>query len=83
MIHSIRVFLWGIVAELEYQLYPWKTSSPPDCVKSEHRIEENYYQNFNDDWLKSHDDKINRLQSEMIWVQQEIHRLHVHNKTNQ
>tara|TARA_Y100000004_G_scaffold30567_1_gene31846 strand:- start:1736 stop:1987 length:252 start_codon:yes stop_codon:yes gene_type:complete len=83
VIYSIRVFLWGIVSELEYQLYPWKTTSPPEWVKSEQKIEENYYQNFNDDWLKAHDDKINRLQSEMIWVQQEIHRLHVHNSTNQ
>ena len=54
MIHSLRVWLWGIVAELEYQLYPWKTSTPPEWVRPEHKIEENYTQNFNDDWLKSH-----------------------------
>lgn len=82
MIHSLRVWLWGIVAELEYQLYPWKTSTPPEWVRPEHKIEENYTQNFNDDWLKSHDDKISRLQQEMIWVTQEIHKLNVYHNTH-
>lgn len=82
MIYSIRVWLWGIVSELEYQLYPWKTSTPPEWIGHEHKIEENYAQNFNDDWLKSHEDKISRLQQEMIWVTQEIHKLNVYHNTH-
>ena len=82
MIRSIRIWLWGIVAELEYQLYPWKTSTPPTWVKPEQRIEPDYEQNLNYDWLKSHDDKIAKLQTEMIWVIQEIHKLNVELKTH-
>ncbi|MEK9894539.1 MAG: hypothetical protein VW454_06225 [Pelagibacteraceae bacterium] len=78
---SIRIWLWGIVAELEYQLYPWKTDSPPKYVEEKYVQPPDYEKNFNDDWLKAHDEKIARLQQEMIWVQQEIHKLHVHNRT--
>lgn len=83
MIHTIRVWLWSFVVELEYQLYPWKTTTPPEWVRTEHKVEQDYIQNLNDDWLKSHDDKINRLQNEMIWVQKEIHKLNVHYKTHE
>jgi len=82
MIRSVRIWLWGLVAELEYQLYPWKTSTPPEWVKPEHRVEPDYEQNLNYDWLKSHDEKIGRLQQEMLWVQQEIHKLNVEYKTH-
>ncbi len=38
---------------------------------------------LNDDWLKSHDDKITRLQDEMIQVQKQIHKLHIHYATGE
>lgn len=82
MLFNIRVFLWSAIAELEYILYPWKTKSPPEWVRPEHKMPEDYEKNFNDDWLKSHDEKINRLQQEMIWVQQEIHKLNVYHNTH-
>jgi len=83
VIHKIRVWLWGIVSELEYHLYPWKTINPPQCMIDKYNLPEvNYEQNFNYDWLKSHDDKISRLQTEMIWVQQEIHKLNVEHGTH-
>ena len=31
MIRDIHIWLWGMVAELEHVLYPWKTKSPPNC----------------------------------------------------
>ena len=72
LIRTIRVWLWGIVSELEYQLYPWKGARETD----EH---EEYtplpYDPNNDDWLKSQEERINRLQEEMIYVQREIHKL--------
>jgi len=83
VIRSIRIWLWGIVSELEYQLYPWQTDQPPKWVEEKYTPPPDYESNFNDDWLKSHDDKISRLQSEMIWVQQEIHKLHIHNNTGE
>ena len=79
MIHSIRVFLWGIVSELEYQLYPWKTKTPPSWAIERHNLP-NYRDDELDDilyreWVKAHDDKIGRLQTEMISVQNQIHKL--------
>tara|TARA_B100000902_G_scaffold248791_1_gene235441 strand:- start:5244 stop:5507 length:264 start_codon:yes stop_codon:yes gene_type:complete len=83
MLRSIHIWIYGIVAELEYILYPWKTSTPPawaikkwnlnDETNTDGEIEESV---LNYDWLKSHDDKINRLQNEMIYV------INVINKNN-
>jgi len=81
VIRSVRIWLWGIVAELEYQLYPWKTSTPPEWVRPEHKIEPDYEQNLHYDWIQSHDQKISRLQEEMIWIQKEIHKLNINLKT--
>ena len=74
LIRPIRVWLWGIVAELEYQLYPWKGA------REIHEHEEYIPQpldksTFNDDWLKSQEERISRLQEEMIYVQREIHKI--------
>lgn len=75
MFRSIHIWLYGIVAELEYSLYPWKSSTPPTWAverwnlngetNTDGELEESV---LNYDWLKSHDDKINRLQNEMIYV---------------
>ena len=77
MIHRFRVWLWGIVAELEYQLYPWKTTNPPQCIAQKYNLDSDYTQNLNYDWLKSHDEKINKLEENMISLYKEIHKLNV------
>ena len=73
MLFNLRVFLLSIVAELEYLLYPWKEEKPPEV---------SYDQNLHYDWVKSNGEKIARLQEEMIWVQKEIHKLHIELKTH-
>ena len=81
----IRLTLWEIVAELEYHLYPWKTSSPPQNLRDKYNLSKNetdYEENFNYDWLKSHDEKISRLQTEMMWIQNEINQLNEKVKKN-
>lgn len=83
MIRSIHIWLWGIVSELEYKLYPWKTDAPPEWAEDRYVPPPDYEKNFNDDWLKSHDDKITRLQDEMCQVQKEIHKLHIHYATGE
>jgi len=83
VLFSIRVFLWAIVAELEYRLYPWVEEKPPqDIAKKYNLLEEDFNKNLQYDWMQSHDQKISRLQEEMIWVQQEIHKLNVELKTH-
>jgi len=80
---NLRVFLWTIVAELEYILYPWKDISPPEETAQKYNLPNTSIQNDLDyEWLKSHDQKIERLQEEMIWVQNEIHKLNIELKTH-
>ena len=77
MIKTIRIFLWEIVAELEYHLYPWKDDTKPseEIIQKYNLPETPFNENLHYDWLKSHDDKINRLQEEMIHVQKQINDL--------
>ncbi len=83
MFFNLRVFLWTIVAELEYILYPWKEESPPEDVSQKYNLSDtNFDHNISYDWLKSHDEKITRLQEEIIWVQNEIHKLNIELKTH-
>jgi hypothetical protein len=83
MLFRIRVFLWTIVAELEYLLYPWVDEKPPEDLAQKYNLpESSYEQNLHYDWVKSNSEKINRLQKEMIWVQKEIHKLNVVLKTH-
>ena len=83
MLFNLRVFLWNIVAELEYHLYPWKEEKPPEDIMQRYNLPDiNLDKNLQYDWIQSHDQKISRLQEEMIWVQQEIHKLNIELKTH-
>jgi len=84
MFFKIRVFLWSIAAELEYFLYPWTEETPPKEITKKYNlpIEIDYDKNFYYDWIKSHEEKISRLQQEMIWTQKEIHKLNLELKTH-
>ena len=79
MIRKFRIWLWGVVMELEDMLYPWKTSTPPSWAIERHNLPDHRDDELDDifyrEWVKSHDDKIGRLQTEMISVQNQIHKL--------
>lgn len=71
---GIRVLLWQIASDLEQRLYPYDKEDSGDF----------YYTVKNDDtgenymvieWIKSFDERIIRLQDEMIWVKNEIRRI--------
>lgn len=84
MIRSLRIFLWGIVADLEYHLYPWKDDTPPlETIQKYNLPEEPFDKNLHYDWLKSHDEKISRLQAEMIFVINQINELKKQTKDGQ
>lgn len=74
MIRQIRIFLWGIVLELENILYPYEGYSEEDYyIRVKHdETGENY---FLIDWIKAHKEQIERLQEEMLWVKSELHRV--------
>ena len=79
MIRKLHIWLWGVVMELEDMLYPWKTSTLPSWAIERHNLPDHSDDELDEiiykEWIRSHDDKISRLQSEMITVQHQIHTL--------
>tara|TARA_R100000005_G_C4954163_1_gene173390 strand:+ start:722 stop:979 length:258 start_codon:yes stop_codon:yes gene_type:complete len=79
MIRSFQIWLWGIVAELEFALYPWKTKEPPTWAVERYNLDHNIVDEYEDHmyhgWLKSLEDRTARLQLEMISVQNQINDL--------
>lgn len=74
MIRQIRILLWQIVSDWEQRLYPYEREDAGDyyyTVKNEETGES--YMII--EWIKSFDDRIQRLQDEMIYVQSEIRSL--------
>ena len=74
MFRKIRILLWQIVSDWEQRLYPYEKEDNNDY----------YYTVKNDDtgeqymiieWIKSFDERIQKLQDEMLYVQSEIRNL--------
>jgi len=74
VIRRIRILLWNIVSNLESILYPYESDDNQDY----------YYTVKNDDtgeeymiieWIKSFDERIIKLQEDMMWVQSELNRM--------
>lgn len=74
MIKRIRVLLWNIVSNLESILYPYESDDNQDY----------YYTVKNDDtgeeymiieWIKSFDERISKLQEDMIYVKNQLNRI--------
>jgi hypothetical protein len=68
---TIRIWLWQIVSELEQRLYPYEKEDANDyyyTVKND-ETGENY---MIIEWIKSFDERIIRLQDEMIYVQSQL-----------
>ncbi len=71
MIRKIRILLWQIVSELEQRLYPYEKEDVGDyyyTVKNEETGES--YMII--EWIKSFDERIIRLQDEMMYVQSQL-----------
>ena len=85
MIRTLHVWLWGIVMELEDALYPWKTSEPPPWAIEKHSLPTDYDDELDEiihkEWIKAHEEKISRLQSEMIYISEEVRKLRDGNQT--
>ena len=65
--------------EIEYALYPWKTSTPPSWAIERYNLPDHFDDELDEiiykQWIKAHDEKISRLQTEMITIQREIYKL--------
>jgi len=71
MFHRIRIFLWEIVSFLEERLYPYHKEDRDDyyyIVKNPETGEE--YMII--EWLKSFDERIVRLQDELVWIKSKL-----------
>ena len=79
MFRNFHVWLWSLIMELEYKLYPWKDNTPPEWAISrynlDHEIVDEYENHMYYTWIKSHDEKINRLQLEMLSVQKQLNEI--------
>jgi len=80
MIRKFHIWLWGIVMELEYQLYPWKTADPPQWAVERYNLDHGIRDQFEADefyfgWIKMHKEMIERLQEEMIHIQEKVRKL--------
>ena len=79
MIRKFHIWLWGIVMELEYQLYPWKSKEPPSWAVErynlDHGIVDDYEDHMHYNWLKTLEDRTAKLQLEMIYITEEVRKL--------
>ena len=72
---KIRVFLWTIVSELEYILYPYKTTDPQMdhfyMVKNSETGERYSIM----EWIKHFDERLDSMEDNFCYVSGEIRKL--------
>lgn len=74
MLRKIRILLWHIVSDWEQRLYPYEKEDRNDyyyTIKNED-TGENY---MIIEWIKSFDERIIKLQDDMLWVKDELHKI--------
>ena len=66
-------------------MYPWKTSTPPSWAIERYNLPDHYDDELDEiiykQWIKAHDKKIARLQTEMIYITEEVRKLRDGNQT--
>ena len=76
MIRDIHIWLWGIVMDLEDMLYPWKTKDPPDWAIEKYNLDHGIIDTFENSlyyqWIKSHDQKLNKAEENIVNLYKEI-----------
>jgi hypothetical protein len=71
MIRKLRILLWRIASDFEQRLYPYEKEDNNDyyyTIKNE-ETGENY---MIIEWIKSFDERIQRIQDEMLWIKSEL-----------
>lgn len=74
MLRKVRILLWRIISDWEQRLYPYEKEDRNDyyyTVKNED-TGENY---MIIEWIKSFDERIIKLQDDMLWVKGELHKI--------
>ena len=72
----MRCFLWSIVAEIEYKLYPWKYKEPPSWAVSRYNIDrgivDEYENNMYFGWIKSLEEKMSGIDDRLEQLKNEV-----------
>jgi len=72
--------------EIEDTLYPWKTSTPPSWAVERHNLPDHSDDELDEiiykEWIRSHDQKINKLEENMILAFKQIHKLQIDMETD-
>ena len=67
-------------------LYPWKTSTPPSWAVERHNLPDHSDDELDEiiykEWIRSHDQKINKLEENMILAFKQIHKLQIDMETD-
>lgn len=76
MVRNIHVWLWSVVAELEYILYPWKTTSPPNWVIERYNfhcdIKDDFEEHMYYNWLLSQEQKIQKIEENILVIYKKL-----------
>ena len=70
---KLREFAWAIVSEVEDWLYPYRVD-PDSYLDDEQPVDEVVYLKAQ---MNSNNDRIDRLQSEMLYVTSKIHDINI------
>ena len=70
---KLREFAWAIVSEVEDWLYPYRVD-PDSYLEDDEPIDEVVYLKAQ---MNSNNDRIDRLQSEMLYVTSKIHDINI------
>ena len=70
---KLREFAWAIVSEVEDWLYPYRVD-PDSYLEDDEPVDEVVYLKAQ---MNSNNDRIDRLQSEMLYVTSKIHDINI------
>lgn len=73
LIKKIKLLLWKLILNLESILNPYDKSDIGYFLTVNDDLTGEKY--FIVDWIKSHNEQIDRLQDEMVWVKYQINKL--------
>ena len=73
---KIREFAWAVVSEVEDWLYPYRTDAT-EPLWAENNVDDDSVVTYMKAQMDANNDRIDRLQSEMLYVTSKIHDINI------
>ena len=73
---KFREFAWAVVSEVEDLLYPYRTDAT-EPLWAENNVDDDSVVTYMKAQMDSNNDRIDRLQSEMLYVTSKIHDINI------